>query len=332
MKELKDIGCDLRYIPISQNSPDENLIKDLEPVLSRQDFHHNSPCLKIWHQHGLFPSYGKGPFFGFPIFELDEFNETEKFSLNYPDHLIVCSQWAKEIVNKNNTHVVPLGYNDAVFKPTSMPSMDLTVFGNFGKFELRKGHDILADAFHKAFQNDKDVLLVMMPHNFFLDQKETNEWTSKYLPLLDGKIQFVPRLKTQDMVYNIIGQIHCGVFPSRAEGWNLEALETLACGKHLIITNCTGHTEFCNSDNSLLIEMNSGKEIAFDNKFFKSGVGRWNSFGDDEFDQLVEHLRFIHKKRKEGSLAVNTAGIETSLEFTWAKSSQKLFNVIKENS
>ena len=70
---------------------------------------------------------------------------------------------------------------------------------------------------------------------------------------LGNKIRMIPRQKTQNDVYNIMIQTDCGVFPARAEGWNLELLEMMACGKQVIATNYSAHTEFCNPDNCRLI-------------------------------------------------------------------------------
>jgi glycosyltransferase involved in cell wall biosynthesis len=121
-------------------------------------------------------------------------------------------------------------------------------------------------------------------------------------------------------------QVHCGVFPARAEGWNLEALEMLACGKHLIITNCTGHTEFANNNNSMLIDMNE-KELAYDEPFFY-GQGNWYSFGKNQKDQLIEYMRSFHNKNMSGELTLNNNGIQDSSNFTWEKSSKQLISTI----
>jgi glycosyltransferase involved in cell wall biosynthesis len=335
IKELKQLGHDLRHIPIGPNSPDEDIALEISDVLSRWDFSYTAPCLRIWHQHDLNPFYGTGTRIGFPIFELEKFNPVEMHSLNNPDRLIVCSNWAKQVIENNipdkigKTDVVTLGFDDTIFKPAALPSVDKTVFGNFGKFEVRKGHDILPEIFNKAFEKDDDVLLVMMPHNFFLNQQETEEWVNKFKNTkLGDKIVFVPRQNTQKMVYNIMCQIHCGIFPSRAEGWNLEALELLACGRHLIITNCTAHTEFCNNENSNLVHMNSGYESAHDGKWFH-GNFEWRKIGSNEIDQMVEYMRSIHKQRKQGQLKENIAGIKSSLNYTWKKSAKQLDKIIK---
>ena len=47
----------------------------------------------------------------------------------------------------------------------------------------------------------------------------------------------------------------CGVFLSRAEGWNLGLLEMMAMGKPVITTNYSGHTEFATPANALLVEV-----------------------------------------------------------------------------
>lgn len=336
IKELLSLGHDVRHIPIGQNSPDSELIEYVRPAVNRWDYSYDAPCLKIWHQHDLDAFYGKGPRIGMPIFELEEFNPVELHSLNNPDELFVCSNWAREVIESNvpdkigRTHVVPLGVDSSIFKPCPLPDNTKTIFGNFGKFETRKGHDVLPEIFNKAFEKDDDVLLVMMPHNFFLTQEETNEWVKSFKNTkLGDKVVFINRQNTHSMVYNIMSQIHCGIFPSRAEGWNLEALELLSCGRHLIITNCTAHTEFCNSENSNLVEMTSGYEPAKDIKFF-DGSMNWRKIGPSEIDQMVEYLRSIHNKNKASQLGINEAGIQTSQTYSWKSTVQTIENHIND--
>ena len=50
-----------------------------------------------------------------------------------------------------------------------------------------------------------------------------------------------------------MSQVDCGVFPSRAEGRNLELLEMMSAGKHVITTDYSAHTEFCTKDNAGLV-------------------------------------------------------------------------------
>lgn len=334
MQELHKLGYKIYHTPISQNSPDSTILPKLNSIINNRVFNENSVSLKIWHQNDLSTITDRGRVLGFPIFELETFDEIEKISLEYPDKLLVCSKWAKQVVvnntkrDPNSIDVVPLGIDDEIFKASPMPNKTTTVFANFGKFEIRKGHDVLPEIFNAAFTVDDDVALIMMPHNFFLNQFETDQWVRSFKNTkLGDKIHFVNRVENQTMVYNIMEQVHCGIFPARAEGWNLEALELLATGRHLIITNCTGHTEFCNKNNSRLIEMTSGYERAYDAKFF-NGLHQWRKIGKDEKEQMINHMREIHKLHQNGELKINLSGVNDSLNFTWRRSACEIDKII----
>jgi glycosyltransferase involved in cell wall biosynthesis len=120
----------------------------------------------------------------------------------------------------------------------------------------------------------------------------------------------------------------CGVFPSRAEGWNLELLEMMSCGKPVIATDYSAHTEFCNDDNSLLIDIDS-LEPASDGKWFNGELGEWASLEGDPFDSLVEHLRTVYKRWQDGSVE-NAAGIQTAIDFSWNETARKIKEAIYE--
>jgi glycosyltransferase involved in cell wall biosynthesis len=311
--------------PQVTNQEDADIIS--ECIKNSKFFDYNAPCIRIWHQNDMAQFVGRGSHIGFPIFELDTLDALERHHLSYLDKIFVCSQWAKDVLLNNNIdkeiHVVPLGVDQNIFKPCEPNNNQKTVFFNCGKWEIRKGHDVLPAIFNKAFEVNDNVELWMMNSNPFLSDEETKEWQRKYINTkLGSKIRFIPKKNTQQEVYNTISQIDCGVFPSRAEGWNLEVLEVMACGKHVIATNYSAHTEFCNNANSLLINITS-LEKAFDNKWFFN-QGNWANMGDDQIEQCVHHMRNIHDQKKNGSLGVNTAGIDTSNKFTWNNSVEKI--------
>lgn len=300
-------------------------------------FHYDAPCLNIWHQFNLCDRVGRGKYIAWPIFELDTFDEVEKHNLNYPDELIVCSKWAKDVCEQNGInipiHVVPLGVDRTIFNTDVVtPSDDCTKFFNAGKWEIRKGHDILCDAFNQAFTPEDNVKLYMMPHNPFLSKQDADNWKNMYLdsPMGQaGKIEILPRQIDHRSVAAIMGQMTCGVFPSRAEGWNLEALEMLALGKQLIITNYSAHTEFCDEYNAMLIEP-TNLEPAFDGKWFFE-QGNWMEFGDNQMEQLVEYMKLVHDRNQRPGNIINEAGIETAQKFSWDHSCDLLEEIL-ENS
>ena len=215
----------------------------------------------------------------------------------------------------------------SVFPEAPPPNWKTTRFANFGKWEIRKGHDILVEAFNKAFTQDDDVELIMGNHNPFLTPHQTNEWLNFYLKSpLGSKVRIVKQRENQLGVYNTMAEVDCGVFPARAEGWNLELLEMLSCGKHIIATNCTGHTEYCSQQNVMFVEVDE-MELAYDDKFF-NGQGHWYQLGKNQIDQIVDFMRQVHYKKQNGDLGVNQAGIETANNYTWEKSARIMHELV----
>lgn len=133
--------------PEVTNREDANIINSCLQNAQTPDF--NSPCLRIWHQNDMSQFVGKGNHIGFPFFELDTFQDVEKHHLNSLDKLFVTSNWAKDIVLANlstpsdKVFVVPLGVDSSIFKPSNNNQSSKTVFFNCGKWEVRKGHDVL---------------------------------------------------------------------------------------------------------------------------------------------------------------------------------------------
>ncbi len=284
--------------------------------------------VKIWHQHQLIEHVGTGKYIGWPIFELNEFNRDEKWHLRAPDELIVCSQWAKDVCEANNIktpYVVPLGIDPAIFN-SAPPNAGTYKFFTIGKNEIRKGHDIIARCFHNAFDDDDDVELHMITHNPFIENHRPNnhDWYNSFKngPLSDKVFIHNPLASHMD-VANLIKSFDCGVFPSRAEGWNLELLETMACNRPVITTDYSAHTEFCNPDNAFLIGIDK-TEPALDGFFFTSGIGHWASLRKYEEDILVVFMRQCYRQ----NIRENKPGVLTGQKFTWEQSASKLLEIL----
>ena len=297
-------------------------------------FNVNSPCVRIWHQHDMSQFVGKSEHIGFPIFELDEFNAIEKHHLNSLDKIFVCSHWAKNVAISNlnisaeNIYVVPLGVDQGIFNTEVQNKSEKTIFFNCGKWEIRKGHDIIPEIFNKAFGPDDNVELWMMNSNPFIKPDDTKAWQNLYTSSkLGNKVRFIDRVDTQKEVYNIMQQTDCGLFPARAEGWNLELLEMLSCGKHVITTNYSAHTEFCHPDNSLLIDIEQ-HEMAYDGQWFHGKCGKWANIGPNQIEQAVHYCRMIHNEKQSGNLKINDEGIKTGQYFSWDNSAKKILNYV----
>ena len=58
------------------------------------------------------------------------------------------------------------------------------------------------------------------------------------------------------------------------------------------------------------------------------GDGNWAKMGEDQVDQAVEHMRAVHKKKKEEGKIYNSQGVETAQKFSWENSADKILGAI----
>ena len=331
--ELIKLGHDLCYYPIG---PVEDCMKATAVNYyfgnksSIEDYKNNAVSLKIWHQNEVHGSPCKAKHFGFPIFELDNFRNYEINSMNLCDEIITCSKWGAGIVEeKTNSKcsVVPLGIDRSIFKPCGQNTLEKTIFFNAGKWEKRKGHEDLIECFNNAFSKNDNVELWLMCDNPFMHINQKNEILRNIKNSnLGDKIRIIDRVDTHEQVYQIMKKVDVGVFPSRAEGWNMELLELISIGKHAIATNYSGHTEYLNASNCFLIPIDK-LETAYDDIWFH-GQGSWAHLGVNEISLIIEGMRALHKKKQTGSLGINNAGIETGDKFTWGNSALKLTEIL----
>ena len=341
-KSLIDLKQDVSLFPIGNiEATDEHTDMLKSAIGSARTPDWKAPSIKMWHQHDMAQFVGNGTKYGFPIFELDRFTDLELHHLHYLDNWIVTSQWGKDIIIeslskirgedyvKEHTHIVPLGVDREVFREATSHKEE-TIFFNCGKWEVRKGHDVLIKAFNEAFNEDDNVELWMMCDNPFYPEEENFKWERLYRSSkLGEKVRIIPRQKTQQDVYNVMTQTDCGVFPARAEGWNLELLEMMSCGKNVIATNYSAHTEFCNKDNCLLVDTEE-KEDAVDGFWFR-GQGQWASIKEKEISSLAEHMRTVHEQKKADNLKMNQSGVDTAKQFSWANSAEKVVKAIEKD-
>jgi len=335
LKALMEAGHEVSYWPIGNPSWDSPSPFVQQAIDRAKMFDSKAPSIRIWHQNDMAMFPGRGPSIGWPIFELDSFKDVELHHLRSVDRLFVCSQWAKDVLLKVDPtltiDVVPLGVDSKVFfaDPEALRQRkywthDKTVFLNVGKWEVRKGHNELLEAFCQAFTPQDNVELWMLNHNPFIGL-ENEQWKLRYMssPMAEA-IKIVPRIQTSAELRQLYNTVDFGVFPSHAEGWNLEPLEMMACGKPSIVTNYSGHTEFCNSANSLLVEPN-GMESAQDGRWFH-GEGEWCTF---DIDELVVALRAAHDmKGDESYTKLANGALQTSEMFSWANSVSKIVDVV----
>jgi glycosyltransferase involved in cell wall biosynthesis len=336
VKELFLANVEVSLFPIGSNielnGEEEKPI--IQSMLSRIDsYDKKAPCLKIWHQNDLASRIGSGKYYSFPFFELDTLDKREKHHINSCDHVFTASEWSRNVLLNNDIKipitVVPLGVDTNIFKVPVKIRVDNGnyVFFHIGKWEHRKSQDFLLKAFESAFDINDNVELRLLPHNPFLNEAEQNYWINLVNNnKLKDKIKIYNRLPTQYHLAEFIYHGDCGIFLSRAEGWNNEILECMALDKPVIATNFSAHTEYCKENNSYLVDVED-VELANDGKWF-FGQGNWAKLGDNELSQTIDYMRHMYKNK----ITTNEHGRETALKYSW-KNTAKIIKqkIFKEN-
>jgi glycosyltransferase involved in cell wall biosynthesis len=305
----------------------------------------NSPSIRHWHQFDLKNGHiGNGLRVGSTAFELTEFSEIEKESLRSQDIICVPTHWGKRIIEQNDisvpVKVVNHGVDRTVFNEDVLPMYSFqdernspTVFVNCGKTELRKSHDIILECFNKAFEPKDNVKLMMTLHSPFLSAEENGKWVDLYKGSKLGSKMVIAdhRFKDQHAIASFMKSADCFLALSRGEGFNLDALEALSIGLELIGTAYSGHTEFMTPANSYLVHVDK-LEPAYDGIWFNGQYGEWAAIEESQVDQIVNYMRQIHQKKRDGILPhVNTEGVERAKQFTWEKAAQQLIDATTMN-
>ena len=315
------VSCNI--LPIGQVGQDvpKSL---LDRVGNEKPFDLNLPTIKLWHQFDL-ATIGRGKKIGYTFFELDRFNQVEMAHLNSMDEVWVATEWAKQVLAANGVNrpakVLPLGVDPKIFAPVNYKP-DNYIFFSAGKWEIRKSQDEIVGAFNAGFTPANSVELWLSMHNQFHTLEFMTAKKKEYLatPMgVAGKIKIVGPFNTQKDLARIMNMTSCGVFPSKAEGWGLETLEMMACGKPVIVTDYAGHTEFCDKSNSTLIPVDK-LVPAYDGKWFFN-QGNWGSFNQSD---LIEAMRINFKA---GNM-INSSGIKTAETYSWDNLGKNINDII----
>ena len=256
------------------------------------------------------------------------------------DAILVCSKWAAGVVASSGISVpivvAPLGVDRSIFhegigdgQTRDQPrEPGPTIFVNNGKWEWRKGHDFLLQAFCNAFTPRDNFILKLLSRSYILSDEGNDMWARLFLGSKIGtRVQLLPRVAAQREVAALLAESDCGVFPSRAEGWNLGLLECMSVGLNVIATDYSAHTEFVNPANCRLVHVDETAPPPEGDLLW--GTGNWGKLGPSQMEQMVHHLREVHRMKQEGSLPRNDAGITTAKEFTWRRTAEAVLRSVQ---
>ena len=173
-----------------------------------------------------------------------------------------------------------------------IPAEAFAVFYNFGLGSARKNPEGAIKAFAAAFQNKRDVVLVFKTSysDLFPEHLEQLAKLSSALGIADRFITINERIPVED-IYALTDACDTYLSLHRGEGFGLGIAEAMSLGKPVVITNWSAPTEFCNTDNSILIPFNlcCVKLNPSDHPVY-DGVTRWAEADTDAAANALSRL------------------------------------------
>lgn len=259
------------------------------------------------------------------------------------DFIVAGSSWCEyqlRIGGIRNTATILQGVDPANFYPVEHRQDDdrFIVFSG-GKFEYRKGQDLVIAAMRVFMQRHKDAYLACSwmnqwpfslatmsgsPHIAFHPSNEdcmTILRRTLYENGIPPERVYLAPLVDNSLIRQIYQQTDIGIFPNRCEGGNnMVMCEYMACGRTVIASDATGHADVINDQNSfpltnympLLIKNLSGEPSAV-----------WH---EPSLDELIEQLEFAYHNR-DVCLQKEVNASDYMKKLSWHKAAMEFYSI-----
>lgn len=293
--------------------------------------------------HGV--HLGGNPDIGVVFFEIPQLDaETIERAKGF--RRIVCgSTWNEKILREyglDNVTTVIQGIDPTQFHPASRGRVMGGKFKIFsgGKLELRKGQDIVMDAFAKFAKRHPDAVLVTAWHSPWPQFARTLDISGRAAPVVfgdDGKVDVaawaaangIPSHQIMDLgaVPNaqmpaLLREMDVALFPNRSEGGtNLVAMECMAAGVPTILSANTGHLDLIEPDVCYPL----WNQTAVSG--FGAGVGNTAGWGDSSTEEVLALLEQVYADRFEAERR-GLAGARKLAEFTWGRTARAMRDIV----
>ena len=151
--------------------------------------------------------------------------------------------------------VIPNGVNTGYFVPPEEKKENILLF--VGSLTDTKGCDVLIDAMHKVFEQEKKFRLIIIGEG---PKKSDLERQAEILNI-DHQITFLGA-QSPSIVKKWMQKAKLFILPSRSEGFGVVLLEALACGTPCVGSNVGGITDILNEDVGKLVTVGNSMELS----------------------------------------------------------------------
>lgn len=245
--------------------------------------------------------------------------------------VMTISSFTKEVLKNSGVKVpiesVPIALdNDFREKPSGrypLETKKIFKFLHISTAKKRKGVDVLLKSYFKSFNKNDNVVLVLKttpgPDNYvdFLIRELQNENSPEILHINTD-------LSEEDLK-NLHASADCEVYPTRAEGFGLPILEAMYQGIPVITTNYSGQLEFCNEQNSYLI--NYKLDYTRESEMVNIGA-KWAEPDENHLSYLMQYV-FKNKNTEEVKKKIINAK-ETAEKYSWENTAKNVLDFVRK--
>jgi len=280
---------------------------------------------------------------GHPVFEY-ELNDIAIKNAHDFNVILGASSWNVQKLNERkveNTGLLIQGFDPELFYPEErQKNNDLFVIFSGGKFELRKGQDLVLKVIKILQQKYSDIVLINAWYNMWPDTMHSmgeskhikyaykgETWKNFmvnlcYINGIDGDKVFTLPIVPNNKLRDLYLSSDIGLFPNRCEGGtNLVMMEYMACAKPVIASYNTGHKDILTKENSLMLERMQEFKIYDKNKKL---IADWE---EPYIDEIIAKLEYAYYNRDSIKEIGKNAG-EFMKRFTWKASAENLLKFI----
>ncbi len=196
----------------------------------------------------------------------------------------------------------------------------------------RKGLDLLIKAFKEEFGDNPNFTLILKINSIYADlynkqqgkQFDLHAYIKSLIPegFNPGNVLIMDRYLDTEWLNNLYNSVHCGIFPARAEGFNMPALEMASIGKPTITTSYSGHSEF--SDPRLQCKIKGFWPLDYNIYPYEDSL-----FSEPDVDHLKKLMRQVYNNYKT-ELENAEEYAKTLSKFTWDKVGSKMNEFLRK--
>ena len=270
--------------------------------------------------------------------------ETNKIPINWPNVLnapaisevwVPCkfqlASYKLGGVDSKKIKYMPMGVDTDEFVPLG-PKMAFTKNNEFNFLSImdvssRKNPEVLLRSYFEEFKDQDDVVLILKAYTGGADEgsrqgirtmikKHKEDFKSK------AKVIYLPGFLSDAQFALLHRSVNVYVCAPRGEGWNLPALQSMACGVPCIMPKHTSQLDFGTDENcfwidSTEVDITDPHFLALDARFY--GHRWWEVDGNS----LKKQMRFTYTNREELGIRGQKARAMAE-QFSWKNSVRKM--------